>query len=189
LQLILVRHGETEWNALGRFVGSTDLPLTPRGEQEATNLHPRLVQLLAKSDFRVFTSPLLRAQQTAALALPQAKCAISSHLREFDYGEFEGVSSEMVKRERPGWDIWRDGCPKGERLSDVATRAAMFLAELASDDTTVVFSHGYLLRVLTAVALKLSPEFGRPLLLDTGSISVVAQVRGRRAITLWNARD
>jgi len=188
LRLILIRHGETDWNPLGVFVGRTDLPLNANGRAEAEILRPCLQRVVGDgTPDQIFVSPLVRARETASLVLPGQPAKVSELLREYEYGEYEGISSHEVRSNRPGWDIWRDGCPGGEDLPAVAARASRFLEEsIHGDETVIVVSHGYLLRVLTALALGLPAEMGRPLLLDTASVSVVAQVRGRRAITLWN---
>jgi len=188
LRLILIRHGETDWNPLGVFVGRTDLPLNANGRAEAETLRPSLQRLIGDdTPDHVFVSPLARARETASLVLPGQLATVSELLREFEYGEYEGISSQLVQSIRPGWDIWSDGCPGGENLREVAARANRFLEESVHGDTTiVVVSHGYFLRVLTALTLGLPAEMGRPLLLDTASVSVVADVRGRRAVTLWN---
>jgi broad specificity phosphatase PhoE len=190
-ELILLRHGETEWSRAGRHTGWTDLPLTPAGEAAAAALAP----VLAGRDIRAaFTSPLQRATRTAALAgLADAKQ--DPDLREWDYGGYEGVTTSQIREQRPGWYLWRDGVipgdagHPGETVEQVGARADAVLARvtplLAGGDVVLV-SHGHMLRVLTARWLRLDPDGGRLFRLGTGTLCTLGTEHGEPVITSWN---
>src|SRR5436309_15645900 len=165
-ELILLRHGETEWSRAGRHTGSTGVPLTAAGEAAAAALAP----VLARRDVRAaFTSPLQRAARTAALA-GLAGAQRDPDLREWDYGGYEGVTTSQIREQRPGWYLWRDGVISGdadhpgETVQQVGARADAVLRRvtplLAGGDVALV-SHGHMLRVLTASWLRLQPTEGR----------------------------
>ncbi len=176
-QLILLRHGETEWSASGRHTGRTDIPLTARGEAAAAALAPAL----AKREIRaVFTSPASRAVRTAELAgLRDAKP--DPDLWEWDYGGYEGRTTAQIQEERPGWYLWRDGVIPGD-ADAVLARAEPLLA----DGDVALVAHGHVLRVLTARWLRLDPDGGRLFRLDTGTFSTLGTEHGRPVITSWN---
>jgi broad specificity phosphatase PhoE len=190
-QLILLRHGETEWSASGRHTGRTDIPLTARGEAAAAALAPAL----AKRDIRaVFTSPASRAVRTAELAgLRNAKP--DPDLWEWDYGGYEGRTTHQIQEERPGWYLWDDGvipgdaAHPGETIEHVGARADAVLARaeplLAEGDVALV-AHGHVLRVLTARWLRLAPDGGRLFRLDTGTFCTLGTEHDRPVITSWN---
>ena len=190
-QLILLRHGETEWSASGRHTGRTDVPLTPRGEAAAA----ALALALARREIRaVFTSPASRAVRTAELAgLHGAK--IDPDLQEWDYGGYEGWTTAQIREERPGWYLWRDGvipgdaAHPGETVAQVGARADAVLARaepLLADGDVVLVAHAHVLRVLTARWLRLDPDGGRLFRLDTGTFSTLGTEHGRPVITSWN---
>jgi broad specificity phosphatase PhoE len=190
-ELILLRHGETEWSRAGRHTGRTDLPLTAAGEAAAAKLKPAL----AARDIRaVFSSPAQRAQQTARLAgLTGVK--EDPDLWEWDYGGYEGRTTADIQKERPGWYLWRDGVipgdagHPGETIDQVAARADAVLRRvtplLAEGDVALV-SHGHMLRVLTARYLRLEPADGRLFRLDTGTLSTLGTEHGEPVISSWN---
>jgi len=190
-ELILLRHGETEWSRAGRHTGWTDLPLTPAGEAAAAALAP----VLARRDIRAaFTSPLQRATRTAALAgLADAKH--DPDLREWDYGGYEGVTTSQIREQHPGWYLWRDGVipggagHPGETVQQVGARADAVLSRvtplLAGGDVVLV-SHGHMLRVLTARWLRLDPAGGRLFRLGTGTLCTLGTEHGEPVITSWN---
>jgi probable phosphoglycerate mutase len=190
-ELILARHGETAWSATGQHTGRTDIPLTAAGEAAAAALGP----VLARRQFAaVFTSPAARATRTALLAgLTGAQS--DPDLREWDYGGYEGQTTQEILATRPHWRLWRDGVipgdpdHPGESLADVSARADAVLARvtplLAKGDVAVV-SHGHLLRVLTARWLELEPAAGRLLRLGTGTISVLGTEHGQPVLSCWN---
>lgn len=190
--LLLARHGETEWSRDGRHTGLTDLPLTPRGEAQAKSLAP----LLAGRAFAlVLTSPLVRARRTAALAgLTSAEP--EPDLREWDYGGYEGITTADIHRTRPGWSLWTDGVPPGrefpgESPEQVGERADRVLARLAGpldEGDVMLVGHGHLLRVLTARRLNLPPAGGRLFRLETGTLCRLSLEHGTPVITEWNTR-
>lgn len=182
--LWIARHGETEWTVGRRHTGTTDVPLTAAGEAQARTLGARLA---GRRFAVVLVSPLARATRTAELALPGAELTPDAELREWDYGDYEGVTTAEILRSRPDWDLWRDGCPGGESPADMSVRADRVLARLAAvDGDSLVFGHGHMSRVLAARALGLEAAAGAILLLSTAAISVIGAEHGRRAIELWN---
>jgi broad specificity phosphatase PhoE len=188
VELVLVRHGETEWSRTGRHTGSTDLDLLDRGRAQARKIAPTLVKILGdRPSVAVYTSPLKRAAVTAAIACPQADAQACDLLREYDYGDYEGQTSEEIRARVPGWDIWRDGCPNGEQPNEAGTCADQFLIEYAERNAPVIaFSHGHMGRILAARALGLEAVRGQLFVLDTASVSVIRDVGGKRVIALWN---
>src|ERR1051326_1394433 len=189
-ELIVLRHGETEWSREGRHTGRTDVPLTPRGEEMATRLAPAL----AKRDITaVFSSPAQRAERTAELA-GLGRPQIDPDLWEWDYGGYEGLTTAQIREDRPGWYLWRDGVipgadHPGETAGQVAARADAVLARarplLANGDVALV-AHGHLLRILTARYLMLAPTDGRLFRLDTGTLSTLGTEHAEPVITSWN---
>ena len=183
-ELWLVRHGETEWSRSGKHTGTTDLPLSGTGHRDAT----RLAELLPDGPFAaVLTSPLRRARETCELAGYADGAVVDADLREWDYGAYEGRTTAEIRDERPGWTLWRDGCPGGEAVADVGRRADRVVGRLLDcDGAVVVFSHGHLLRVLAARWAGLGPEAGAVLALDTGSVSTLGWEREQPVIRRWN---
>jgi broad specificity phosphatase PhoE len=198
--LILLRHGPTEWSLAGRHTGRTDIPLTPQGEAVATALGPALARLLAgRRVAAVFTSPAQRALRTARLAglgTTMGPAPVTDpDLWEWDYGGYEGITTAQITRDRPGWSIWRDGVPpgdaehQGESVSSVGERADRVLKRAAaplSDGDVVLVAHAHSLRVLTARWLGLPPADGRLFRLDTGTLSVLGTEHGEPVILAWN---
>jgi broad specificity phosphatase PhoE len=190
-ELILLRHGETEWSASGRHTGRTDVPLTARGEAAAAALAPALAGLHIAA---TFTSPASRAVRTAELAgLQNAKP--DPDLQEWDYGGYEGRTTPQIQAERPGWYLWRDGvipgdaAHPGETVAQVGARADAVLRRaeplLAQGDVALV-AHGHMLRVLTARWLGLGPDDGRLFRLDTGTFSLLGHEHDRPVLHSWN---
>jgi broad specificity phosphatase PhoE len=188
VELVLVRHGETEWSRTGQHTSSTDLDLLDRGRTQARQIAPTLTKLLGdRPSAAVYTSPLKRASITAATACPGIEAQTCDLLREYQYGDYEGLTSEEIRARVPGWDLWRDGCPNGEQTNEVGARADRFLTEYAERNASVLaFSHGHMIRILAARALGLAADQGQLLALDTGSVSVIRNVGGKRVIALWN---
>ena len=190
-QLILLRHGETEWSTAGRHTGRTDIPLTARGESIAAELAPALARYQIRA---VFTSPAKRAVRTAELAgLTDAKQ--DPDLWEWDYGGYEGRTTAEIRQERPGWYLWRDGvipgdaAHPGETVEQVGTRTDAVLGRvrpLLADGDVALVAHGHVLRVLTARWLGLDPDCGRLFRLDTGTISTLGTEHDEPVITTWN---
>jgi broad specificity phosphatase PhoE len=182
----LARHGETAWTVSGQHTGLTDIPLTERGEHIARRLGDRLQGLTFA---RVFTSPLQRARRTCALAGFGALAEVDADLVEWNYGNYEGRRTAEIQRERPDWQLFRDGCPGGETLAQVGARADRVLGRLrALDGNALLFSSGHILRVLAARWLGLDPSGGRFLLLSTGSLSILGYEHDRSepVLRLWN---
>jgi probable phosphoglycerate mutase len=190
-ELILLRHGETEWSRALRHTGRTDVPLTAAGEAAAAALAPALA---ARKVRATFTSPAQRAARTAALA-GLADATTDPDLQEWDYGGYEGRTTADIRSERPGWYLWRDGvvpgdaAHPGEIIAQVAVRADAVLARvtpLLADGDVALVSHGHLLRVLTARWLRLEPTDGRLFRLDTGTLSTLGTEHDEPVISSWN---
>lgn len=185
-ELWLARHGETEWSRSGRHTGRTDVPLTAAGERQAIALGERLRDIPFA---RVLASPLERARRTAELAGFGAVLELDEDLMEVDYGDYEGRTTAEIRRMRPGWDLWRDGCPGGETIAQAAARAERVLArvrELGPARPVLLVGHGHLTRTLASRALTLAPDHGRHLALDPASLSIVAGEHAVPALWLWN---
>ena len=190
-ELILLRHGETEWSSSGRHTGRSDIPLTAHGEAAAAALAP----LLARREIAAaFSSPAQRAVRTAELAgLTDVKQ--DPDLWEWDYGGYEGLTTPQIQEERPGWYLWRDGvipgdaAHPGETAAQVGARADAVLGRvrpLLAERNVALVAHGHLLRVLTARWLGLEPADGRLFRLDTGTLSTLCTEHGEPVISDWN---
>jgi broad specificity phosphatase PhoE len=184
-EVLLVRHGQTEWSRDHRHTGRTDVPLTPDGQRQAEGLG----RVLAGRAFaRVLTSPLSRAAETCRLAGFGDRAEARDELVEWDYGEYEGLTTASIREQRPDWSLWRDGCPGGESAGDVGARVDRVVAELrALDRDAILFAHGHLLRVLTARWLALGPDSGALFALDTAALSALGWEREQPVIGLWNS--
>jgi broad specificity phosphatase PhoE len=183
MEVWLARHGATEWTRSKQHTGSTDLPLIPDGEDEARAMAPRLAGIEFGT---VMTSPLRRARDTARLAgFPDAR--VNELLQEVDYGEYEGRTTEEIQRERPGWELFRDGSPGGESPEQVAARMDRLLLGLADERGPILlFAHGHCLRALTARYLGLSISLAALMALDAGSLSTLGEEHDHPALRLWN---
>jgi broad specificity phosphatase PhoE len=182
----LARHGETAWSLSGQHTGRTDLPLTERGEQQARALERRL---RGASFVKAFTSPSQRARRTAELAGFGALAETDPDLAEWDYGQYEGRRTADILAERPGWFLFRDGCPGGETPDQIATRADRVVRRIrAVPGNALIFSSAHILRVLAARWLGLQAAGGRYLLLGTSSLSILGYEHNlaEPAIRLWN---
>jgi broad specificity phosphatase PhoE len=185
MEIVLVRHGETEWSRDLRHTGRTDIPLTETGRRQAELLRE---PLRAWGFERVLSSPLQRALETCRLAGLGDAVETTEDLLEWDYGEYEGLTTVQIRESRPDWKLWRDGCPDGEQPADVARRVDRVIASLGDVDGDVaLFAHGHVLRVLTARWIGLGPEGGARLILGTGTLSVLGYERETRAVSRWNA--
>jgi probable phosphoglycerate mutase len=184
-ELVIVRHGATEWSRNGRHTGRTDLPLLAEGRRDAEALRVPL----ARRDFAlVISSPLSRALDTCRIAGLGDGAETRDELLEWDYGDYEGVTTREIREQRPGWVLWRDGCPGGETAAEVGARMDRLLAELESVDGDVAaFGHGHALRVLAARYLGLEPERGALFVLSTATLSVLGTEHAWHAIRDWNA--
>lgn len=182
----LARHGETAWSLSGQHTGLTDLPLTERGERNARALGERLQGM---TFVKVFTSPLQRAARTCELAGFGGAADIDRDVLEWNYGEYEGRRTEDIHKERPDWQLFRDGCPGGESPQQVGARADKVVARVrAVAGDVLLFSSGHFLRVLGARWLGLEPAAGRFLLLSTASLSALGYEHNlsQPVIRLWN---
>jgi probable phosphoglycerate mutase len=185
-QLYVARHGETEWTITGQHTGTTDLPLTDRGETNARRLRERLA---GHAFAKLLVSPLMRARQTYELAGLDGVAEVDRDLVEWNYGDYEGRKTSEIRLERPDWQLFRDGCPNGESPADVGARADRVIARVrAIDGDVIVFSSGHFSRVLAARWLGLEPGAGRYFLLGTASLSVLGYEHSlsEPVIRLWN---
>ena len=185
VEIVLVRHGETEWSRDWRHTGRTDIPLTEAGREQAEVLRAPL------SDWRfarVYSSPLSRALETCRLAGLGDGAELTDALLEWDYGEYEGITTKEIRETRPDWFLWRDGCPGGETAEEVGARVDPLIAELKRVEGDVaLFAHGHILRVLAARWLRLPPQDGKLLALSTATLSVLGYERETEVIRRWNA--
>jgi probable phosphoglycerate mutase len=184
MEVVLARHGETEWSRDLRHTGRTDIPLTERGREQAKLLRDPLG---GWSFARVLSSPLDRALETCRLAGLGDRVETTDDLLEWDYGEYEGITTKQIRAKRPEWYLWRDGCPGGETAAEVGRRVDRVIESLDGlEGDAVLFAHGHVLRVLTARWLRLDPEAGALFALDTGTLSVLGFERETRVIRRWN---
>jgi len=182
--VVIVRHGETEWSRDGRHTGRTDLPLTADGERQAEEL---ATPLRAWQFALVLSSPLQRALETCRLAGYGAKAQLRPELVEWDYGRYEGLTSRQIAEQNPGWSLWRDGGPDGETPAAIGRRVDRVIAEVrqvAGD--VLIFAHGHVLRVLTARWLEEPPSGGRHYALQTATLSVLGYEHQDPVISRWN---
>jgi broad specificity phosphatase PhoE len=184
-EIVLVRHGETEWSRDGRHTGRTDIALTDVGCRQAEALRPALA---GRDLALVLTSPLERARETCRLAGFGDRAEVRDELREWDYGEYEGITTPQIRERRPDWVLWRDGCPGGEIAAEVGARVDPLVAELRElDGDAALFAHGHVLRVLAARWIELDPAGGQRLVLTTGTLSALSWEHEWTALSRWNA--
>ena len=187
-QLYLVRHGETAWSLSGRHTGRTDIPLTERGEQDARKLAGRLRAVRFSG---VFTSPLQRTRRTCELAGLAEVAKIEPDLTEWDYGDYEGQFSLDTRKKRPDWNLFRDGCPRGETPAQVSERADRLIARFRTlEGNIAIFTHAQVGRVLAARWIGLPVGQAQHFVLSTASLNVLGyehNLADESAIVLWNA--
>ena len=183
-ELWLLRHAETEWSRDRRHTGRTDIPLTEAGRVRARELAGRV----EGADFDlVLSSPLSRARETCALAGLEAQAQMRDTLLEWDYGDYEGMTTPEIRDRRPGWYLWTDGCPGGEQPGQVQERVDAVIDEvLAADGDAALFAHGHVLRALAARWLELPVDAGGRLALSTGAVCVLGFEREVRVVWRWN---
>jgi probable phosphoglycerate mutase len=197
-RIVLVRHGETEWSLAGKHTSRTDLPLTDAGRARAGHLP----QFFAERSFAVvMSSPLRRARETCELAGFGDLAVINEDLREWDYGEYEGLTTPEIRESNPSWNLWRDGCPGGETPSEVGARADRALSALREAVSggdgegggtsharadAIAFAHGHILRVLAARWVEQEPSFGSRIALSAGAVCELGYERETPVLTLWN---
>jgi probable phosphoglycerate mutase len=187
-EAMLMRHGETEWSLNGRHTGNTDLPLTERGREEARKMAPHIRE--HEYDL-VLCSPLKRALDTCECVGLSAQAQIREELREWDYGEYEGLTSPEIHERDPDWFLWRDGCPAGESPDQVTARCDRLIAELvahaeAGGGDAILFAHGHILRAFGARWSEQPIELGSRLILSTAAASSLGYEHDTRAIRFWN---
>jgi broad specificity phosphatase PhoE len=190
LSIYVIRHGQTQWSLSGQHTSKTNLPLTGDGEKQAKALQS---VLNGKVFAHVLVSPLARAQQTAKLAGFGSQMVVCDDLSEFDYGDYEGLTSDEIRKRDTDWSIWTHACPNGENLATVAGRCKRVISqlmELASKNSdccdVALFAHGHVLRILAATWLDQPPDFGKNLMLDTASISALGYEHGTPTLKFWN---
>jgi broad specificity phosphatase PhoE len=182
--LTLIRHGDTEWSLTGRHTGWTDIPLVASGRRQAQLLGARLA---GRSFSLVLSSPLSRALETCRLAGLGDAVAVDPDLREWNYGDLEGLTSDAIRERMPGWTIWSGPVPGGESSDEVGQRADRVITRaLMAAGNVAIFAHGHLLRVLAARWLGLPPDHGALFELGTATVSQLGWERERRVIELWN---
>jgi broad specificity phosphatase PhoE len=185
-EIYLARHGETAWTVSRQHTGRTDLPLLPQGVLDALQLAQRLKGMTFA---KVLVSPLDRARRTSELAGFGDKAEVDPELHEWEYGEYEGRRTADIRQERPGWFLFRDGCPGGESVVAIGTRADRVIARLRSiDGDVLLFSHGHFLRVLAARWLGLPAGDARLFVFSTAALSILGYEHNLEepAIRLWN---
>ena len=186
-QLWLLRHGATEWALNGRHTGSTDLPLLPEGEAEARALGPVLSQ---QTFAAVFSSPLQRAQRTCELAGLGDRMQICDDIIEWNYGDYEGITTATIRETVPDWTVWSHGCPNGEGAPQVEARCTTAISTalaVPGEGDVALFAHGHILRALAGTWLGLGATGGQLLKLGTASVSILGWERGTPTIQRWNA--
>jgi probable phosphoglycerate mutase len=182
--LWLIRHGETAWSLSGAHTGRTDIPLTAVGEGKAASIAGKLA---GRQFGLVLVSPLERARRTCEIAGYGAQARIDPDLLEWNYGDYEGKTTDEIRQARPGWFLFRDGVPNGETIEQVAERARRVIERaVASQGETALFAHGHILRILGACWLGLPPQDARLLALSTASVSTLGYEHETRVITRWN---
>ena len=184
-KVYLLRHGETEWSLNGRHTGVTDIPLTENGRIAARFLKPILVKVTFTL---VLTSPLQRARETCELAGLGQFANVEPDLIEWNYGEYEGLTTEQIRSTRPGWSVFRDGCPGGESPEQVGARADRVITKVRTAAGNVaLFGHGHFTRVIAARWINLSANYGENFLLDTATLNILSYYRESPAFQIWNA--
>ena len=190
MRVLLIRHGETEWSRARRHTGRTDIPLLPDGERDARALGARLSAEEQAPDL-VLVSPLQRARRTAELAgLPAGPDHLEPDLQEWDYGDYEGRTTDAIREERPGWYLWTDGCPDGEDAAAVGARADRVIARVLGErhELAALVAHGHFLRTFAARWMELDPSAGGGLALGLAALGEVGFERERRVLVRWNDR-
>ena len=197
MRILLLRHGQTAWSLSGQHTGKTDIELTEAGKEEACAVAPLFERLLDGRGFdAVYSSPRKRALQTLALVLGAGTTpVVTDLLAEFDYGEYEGLTAEEIRKRVPGWTFWTHGCPGGETMADAASRADRFIAMLRerhgqngehAGQAVCAVSHGHMIRILAARLLELEPQQGRIFDIKTASIAEFVEKGGEFVVSRWN---
>ena len=184
VNVLAIRHGETAWSLSGQHTGTTDIPLTENGRRLAKRMRP----VLAKEEFSlVFCSPMQRARETCGLAGLGDTAVVDADLAKWNYGQYEGLTPQQIHKDRPGWLIFRDGCPGGEMPEQVGARVDRVIPRArAANGDVALFAHGHVLRVLAARWIGLPAASGQHFLLDTGTLCVFGYYRDIPAVRVWN---
>lgn len=183
-EIVLIRHAATQWSIAGKHTGRTDLPLTDAGRRAAAQTAARLTDWKFE---RVLSSPLRRARETCEICGLSSQAQRLDDLMEWDYGDYEGLTTKEIQERRPGWVLWRDDCPGGESAGEVGARVDSVIASLSDlRGDAAIFAHGHVLRVLGARWIETAPELGARLMLSTAAISVLGFEHGAHAIGRWN---
>jgi probable phosphoglycerate mutase len=186
-RVVVVRHGETEWSRILRHTGRSDIPLTATGQAQARSLGPKLAGIPFAA---VFVSPLQRAVETSVLAGYGNVAVVDPDLIEWDYGQYEGKTSEEIQEQRPGWTLFGDGVIGGETIDDVAARARRVIERArAVQGDVLLFGHGHQLRILTALWLTFAPVAAQHLRLATAAPSMLGYEHDWTALLSWNGLD
>jgi broad specificity phosphatase PhoE len=184
-EIVLARHGETEWSRDLRHTGRTDVPLTAEGRRQAMALQPRLA---GRAFDKVLVSPLSRAVETCELAGLGERAEPRGELVELDYGDAEGLTTAQLREHDPGWTIWTHPTPGAETFEQVEARLRPLIAELGSADGNIaIFAHGHILRVLAALWIGMAPQGGSRLALATGKLSALGWEHETQVIRAWNS--
>ena len=184
VNLYLIRHGQTEWALSGQHTGKTDIPLTDDGRHQAERLRTPLSRL---NFSMVLSSPRARALETAKLAGFGSHVEVRDELAELDYGDYEGLTTTQIRERVPEWTIWTHPCPNGETLDQAAQRCRKVIDMVGiASGNILIFAHGHILRILAATWLELPPSEGKHLILETGTISILAHEHETPAIKAWN---
>jgi broad specificity phosphatase PhoE len=182
--IYLIRHGETEWAKSGRHTGRTDIPLTDAGREQAGFLLPIFDDVKFA---RILSSPLQRALETAKLAGLSSRVEVDKELLEWDYGDYEGLTTNQIRERVPGWSVWTHPFPNGETIDELSHRADQVVAKLRSIEGNVaIFSHGHFLRVLVSRWIGLPADHGSRFLLGTSTLSILGYENETQVIKTWN---
>ncbi len=183
-EVYIVRHGETEWSLSGQHTSATDLPLTAHGREQAA----AAAQALAGVGFElVLCSPLLRARETCRICGFGEAAELCEDLHEWDYGDYEGLTSAQIRETRPDWDLWTDGCPGGESPAQIGARLDELLARIAGVHGTVLcFAHGHVLRVLAARWCEMEVAAGARFALSTAGVGVLGHEHATQVLARWS---
>jgi probable phosphoglycerate mutase len=183
-RIYIVRHGETEWSANGRHTSRTDLPLTDRGREQAEALHEKLA---GQRFSLVLSSPLRRALETCSLAGVGDVVSICEDLHEWDYGDYEGLTTVEIRERNPSWNLWTEGCPGGESPAEIGARVDRALDRLrAAEGAALAFAHGHVLRVLTARWLEMAVAAGARFKLAAAGLAVLGYERETQVLEAWS---
>jgi probable phosphoglycerate mutase len=193
MRILLLRHAQTAWSLSGQHTGKTDIELTDAGKEEARQVGPLFRQLLGHDVAAFYASPRKRALRTLDLALgAKATPVVTDLLAEFDYGDYEGLTADDIRKLAPGWNFWTHPCPGGETMAAAAERADRFIAMLRArhgaeaNATVCAVSHGHMIRILSARLLELEPQHGRIFDIKTASIAEFLEKSGEFVVSRWN---